>query len=97
MAANRRTYKADYDQDADVLYVSVGQPRPATSDELPAGILYRRDPKSNEFLGMTVIGFLQYFVSSDEWKLIRNRFPEDLAEFIDDLRIHPNKLGNYIH
>ena len=38
----------DYDEEADVLYLSVGDPRPAVSIDLGEGIVARYDEKQNE-------------------------------------------------
>ena len=46
----------DYDEEADVLYLSVGEPRPAVSVDLGEGIVARYDEKQNEVVGLTVLG-----------------------------------------
>lgn len=47
----------DYDEDADVLYASVGPPRPAISREEAECVLIRRSPKTRELVGFTIIGY----------------------------------------
>ena len=44
-----------YDQEADVLYVSIGDPRPAISRELGDDVLLRVDPETGEVVGLTVL------------------------------------------
>mgnify|MGYP001240535106 CR=1 FL=1 len=43
-----------YDQDADVLYISVGEPRKAISREIGDDVLLRVDPETGEVVGITV-------------------------------------------
>ncbi len=44
----------DYDEEADVLYISVGQPRPAV--DIGEGVIVRYDEARHEVVGLTVIG-----------------------------------------
>lgn len=46
----------DYDEDADVLYISVGQPRPAVGVDIGDGLIVRYDEANHEVVGLTVIG-----------------------------------------
>jgi uncharacterized protein YuzE len=46
---------ASYDKDADVLYLSVGLPRPGTGVETPEGHLARYDD-DGQLIGLTIIG-----------------------------------------
>lgn len=54
-----------YDRQSDVLYFSYGEAREAISEESEDGVLIRRDPRSNEILGFTVIDFSRRFAQSD--------------------------------
>ena len=47
----------DYDEEADVLYLSLGEPRPALSVDLGEGLVARYDQEEGEVVGLTVIGF----------------------------------------
>ncbi len=47
----------DYDEDADVLYLSVGEPRPALGVDLGEGLVARYDEERKEVVGLTVVGF----------------------------------------
>lgn len=46
----------EYDEEADVLYLSVGEPRPAVSVDLGDGVLARYDEERREVVGLTVLG-----------------------------------------
>ena len=54
-----------YDRQSDVLYLSYGENREAISEENEDGVLVRRDPRSNEILGFTVVDFSRRFAQSD--------------------------------
>lgn len=49
----------DYDREADTLYISFGEPRPALTLDLSGGILARYLEKTKEFVGFTIIGVSQ--------------------------------------
>ncbi len=46
----------DYDEDVDVLYVSVGEPRPALGVDVGDGVVLRYDEQANELVGLTLVG-----------------------------------------
>lgn len=46
----------EYDAESDVLYVSVGEPRPATGVDLGEGTIARYDEQNNELVGITLVG-----------------------------------------
>ncbi len=46
----------DYDEEADVLYISIGEPRPAVGLDIGEGIVLRYDENHREVVGLTVIG-----------------------------------------
>ncbi len=47
----------EYDKEADVLYISVGEPRPAEGIDIGEGVIVRIDPKTKEVVGLTIINF----------------------------------------
>jgi uncharacterized protein YuzE len=47
--------KFDYDKDNDVLYISVGEPRPSYGYEEVEGIIIRRDFETHELTGVTIL------------------------------------------
>jgi len=46
----------DYDAEADVLYISVGKPRPALGVDIGEGVIVRWDEQEREVVGLTIIG-----------------------------------------
>ena len=46
----------DYDEGGDVLYVSVGEPRPALGVDIGDGVVLRYDEQAREVVGLTLIG-----------------------------------------
>ncbi len=46
----------EYDEEADVLYISVGKPRPAVGVDIGEGVIVRWDEKKREVVGLTIIG-----------------------------------------
>ncbi len=47
----------EFDEEADVLYISVGEPRPAVGTDIGEGVIVRYDEKEREVVGITIIGF----------------------------------------
>ena len=45
----------DYDEDGDVLYISVGEPRPAVGVDIGEGVILRYDEAEHEVVGITVL------------------------------------------
>jgi len=50
----------NYDEDADVLYVTFVPDQPAVALEIREGIIARIDPTNRQLLGVTVIGFSEH-------------------------------------
>ena len=46
----------DYYEEADVLYLSIGEPRPAVGVDLGDGVILRYDEVGKEVVGITFIG-----------------------------------------
>ncbi len=47
-----------FDKEADILYVSQGEPRPdADSQEVAEGVIARLDPATREVIGFTILNF----------------------------------------
>lgn len=46
----------DYDDEADVLYLSVGEPRPAIGIDIGEGTVLRYDEARREVIGVTLVG-----------------------------------------
>ena len=47
----------EFDEEADVLYISVGKPRPAVGADIGEGVVVRYDERRKEVVGLTIIGF----------------------------------------
>jgi uncharacterized protein YuzE len=56
----------EYDEDADVLYLSMGEPQPAVSLDLGDGLVARYDEKKRQVVGLTILGFRQRLIESLE-------------------------------
>jgi uncharacterized protein YuzE len=50
-----------YDREGDVLYITIGEPRPAISRELDNDVLLRVEPNTGKIVGMTVLNFASRF------------------------------------
>ncbi|HEC23042.1 MAG TPA: DUF2283 domain-containing protein [Chloroflexi bacterium] len=55
-----------YDTEGDVLYLSVGKPRRAVSQEMGDDVLLRVDPDTGEIVGLTILNFSARFSSLKE-------------------------------
>jgi len=53
------TTTSEYDAEADVLYISVGDPRPALGVDVGDGLIVRLDEAKRVVVGLTIIGFRQ--------------------------------------
>lgn len=58
-----------YDRDADVFYLSFGEPKPSVTEELDDNVLVRRDPKTHDVTGITITNLSEYFAKKREMKL----------------------------
>ncbi len=47
----------EYDEEADVLYISIGKPRPALGTDIGEGVIVRYDEAKKEVVGLTIMGF----------------------------------------
>ena len=52
----RESIKGSYDEEADVLYISIDSPKPALGVDLGDGVIVRYDEARNEIVGVTIIG-----------------------------------------
>ena len=50
-----------YDREADVLYLTIGEPQEAVSKEMGNDVLLRVDPNTEKIVGMTVLNFTSRF------------------------------------
>jgi len=54
----------EYDEEADVLYLSIGKPRKATGVDIGQGVVVRYDEKKKEVVGLTILGMRARLVES---------------------------------
>ncbi len=54
----------EYDEEADVLYISVGKPKPAVGADIGEGVIVRYDEKEKEVVGITIRGFRERTLES---------------------------------
>lgn len=52
----RENLNWDYDEEADVLYLSVGRPQKALGVDIGEGLVVRMDAAEKEVVGLTVVG-----------------------------------------
>jgi len=50
-----------YDREGDVLYITIGEPQVAISQELEDDVLLRVQPETGRIVGMTVLNFTSRF------------------------------------
>ena len=60
-----RELKFLYDQEADVLYVSLGHPEYTDYVEVNDDFILRLDPDTKEVVGFTIIDFVAHFSQSE--------------------------------
>jgi hypothetical protein len=68
---------ADYDTNADVLYVSDGKPRAAEGEDLPGGIVRRYALDDDCPCGVTIIGY-----RCNQWPKKVREFAEIIADHL---------------
>ncbi|MGF1518149.1 MAG: DUF2283 domain-containing protein [Nodosilinea sp.] len=54
----------DYADEADVLYLSVGEPRQAVGIDIGEGVVLRYDEATQEAVGLTVVGLQAKFAKA---------------------------------
>ena len=54
-----------YDREADVLYVSIGRPEFTDYEEAGENLILRRDPKTSQIVGFTIIDFAARFARKE--------------------------------
>ena len=53
-----------YDKEADVLYITEGKPRESIGEIMNDGVIVRRDSKTREVVGFTIVDFTRHFTSA---------------------------------
>jgi len=54
----------DYDEQADVLYLSIGAPKKAIGMDIGDGVILRYDEAHNEIVGLTLVGLRERIAKS---------------------------------
>ena len=54
----------EYDEEADVLYLSVGELQPAVGMDIGEGVVVRYDEKTRSVVGLTIIGMKEKVLSA---------------------------------
>lgn len=74
----------NYDEDRDVLYISIGEPRPSVGWEPQEGIVIHKDILSGDIVGITVINCKRHFRAHPEelTEAIREILPPKAVELI---------------
>jgi uncharacterized protein YuzE len=83
--AKKLELSVDYDSSADVLYVSLGEPRAALSYEAGEGLLVRKDPKSGAIIAVTVLNYLHQFRRLPDISWLRKiDLPTPLVKYLQE-------------
>ncbi len=82
-----------YDEEGDILYLSFGANRQASTLSLNDNIVLRYDSQANEAVGITVIGFSDLLTLEREGKRLPLRdlieLPNELGKLVKNLLTHP--------
>jgi len=78
---------SEYDAERDVLYLSIGEPRPGEGEETPEGHILRYD-QTGEFCGVTLMGVRELLDRGDYIDVTLPRRPQPRRECLagGDLR-----------
>jgi uncharacterized protein YuzE len=71
-------WSIDYDEVNDVLYASLGDPRPAITDEVEDDIGLRYCPPNPQVVGITIVNFRRHFPRGKAMDIIQRllrRYP----------------------
>ena len=52
----------EHDEEADVLYISIGDPRPAVTVDLGESVLVRYDEQAMEIVGLTILNLRRQLI-----------------------------------
>lgn len=78
-----RNLQISYDEDSDVLYVSIGEPRPALTYEEDGGVLIRRDPETQKVVGVTVVDYDHRFRALPDVSWLETKgLPSELVSYL---------------
>ncbi len=72
-----------YDVNADVLYISIGEPRAAISEMIAEDVILRRDVETNEVIGLTLLSMARFSAADNSHEIpveLTLRLPEHATE-----------------
>jgi len=76
-------FELSYDRDADVLCISIGSPRPAHTEEEEQGLLIRKDPRTGETVGVTILDYDEHFRQLPDLSWLATKLlPEELIVYL---------------
>lgn len=81
----------DYDEEADVLYISVGKPQPALGVDIGDGVILRYDETRNAVVGLTIIGLREKLQEQSYQSGINHA--QDLAQAARDIKALLDQLS----
>jgi len=91
----KKPVKYSYDKTSDVLYLSVGVPKPANTEVKKYGIMVRRDTITSDIVGVTIIDFryqVQHDVPIPDY-LGKLSMPPEIIDVIKKLSSDPSQLN----
>ena len=62
----KKTFNLKYDPETDILHLAFGKAKSAISVEQAPEVFVRINPKSQEIVGLTVLGFKQNFLNQKQ-------------------------------
>ena len=75
--------EVSYDPDGDVLYLSLGNPRPAITRGEKDGLLVRTDPHTDQVVGLTVLDYEKKFRQLDDVSWVeKHSLPDEIVDFL---------------
>ena len=82
ISENKKDMIWDYDADADVLYITLGEPKNAEGIDIGEGTIIRMEPGSQEIVGITIINPVHRTLSSlkDKPPSFRRRKPKSVSK-----------------
>jgi uncharacterized protein YuzE len=85
MAYKLGRLSVEYDDASDVLYLSIGDPQQALTEEGPEGVLIRKDPKTAQAVGVTILAYDRHFRNLDDvsW-LEKTALPSDVVHYLEE-------------
>jgi uncharacterized protein YuzE len=80
--------RVQYNDEADVLYISIGAPREAVTLADDAGLLIRKDPRTHDVVGVTILDYEDSFRHLEDLGWLDEKALS--AELCDLLRSRPS-------